>query len=63
MRFDLRVFDRFEDAESADLDEWLALSGEERLGIGESMRLECFPEGALPFERILSLREMGAREE
>jgi hypothetical protein len=63
MQRELRVFDSFEEAESADLDDWLALSGEQRLRIGESMRLECFPGGALPFVRVLAIREMDAQEE
>jgi hypothetical protein len=60
---DLRVFDRFEEAELADLEEWMALSGDERVRIGESMRAECFVDGALPLARVLSVRDPDADEE
>ncbi|MEK7866184.1 MAG: hypothetical protein AAB434_05830 [Planctomycetota bacterium] len=53
----VRVFRDFASAETADLDEWMALSGEERLAIGESLRLEAF--GAVPprLERVLVVAE------
>jgi hypothetical protein len=59
----VRVFDRFEDAEAADLADWLALSGEERLQIGESMRRDVFPGGAAPMVRCVAVRELDADDE
>jgi hypothetical protein len=58
----VRVFERFEDAETADLADWLELSPEERLRIGESMRREVFPGGDAPMVRCLALRDLGADE-
>jgi hypothetical protein len=57
------VFDRFEEAEEADLADWLALSPEERLRIGESMRREVFPDGEAPMVRCLTVRDPGADDE
>jgi hypothetical protein len=59
----IRVFDRFEEAEEADLADWLALSPEERLRIGESMRREVFPDGEAPMVRCLTVRDPGADDE
>lgn len=58
----VRVFDSFESADEADLDEWLALSGEERLRIGEELRREAFVGGEHGLRRVLRFaeREEGA---
>ncbi|PRQ09636.1 hypothetical protein [Enhygromyxa salina] len=39
----LRIAESFEVAEKIDLDDWLALTGRERLEIGEQMRREAWP--------------------
>ncbi len=38
----VRLFSSLAEAEEADLREWLALSGDERLWIGEKMREDAF---------------------
>jgi hypothetical protein len=40
----LRIAETYEVAEEIDLDDWLALSGAERLEIGERMRQEMWPD-------------------
>jgi hypothetical protein len=40
----LRIAETYEVAEEIDLDDWLALSGSERLEIGERMRQEMWPD-------------------
>jgi hypothetical protein len=40
----LRIAETYEIAEEIDLDDWLALSGAERLEIGERMRQEMWPD-------------------
>jgi hypothetical protein len=49
----LRISESFEEAEEVDLDDWLALSGEQRLEIGERMREECWPNRERGFSRVL----------
>jgi hypothetical protein len=46
----------FEEAEAIDLADWLALSGDERLRIGEELRRTAFEHGDAPFERVVVLR-------
>jgi hypothetical protein len=53
----LRVFESFEAAEAADLDEWLALAPEERMRIGEAMRAEAFGEHEPGLQRVLRVVE------
>lgn len=53
----VRVFDCFAAADAADLAEWLELSGEARMRIGEEMRADVFPDGRLPFVRELVIRQ------
>ncbi|MBN2192606.1 MAG: hypothetical protein JW751_07290 [Polyangiaceae bacterium] len=53
----LRVYDTFEAAEEADLDEWLAVPQVERLRIGEALREEAFPHHEPGFQRVLRLVE------
>ena len=57
MDHSVRTFESFEEAESADIAEWLALSGTERLRIGEAMREECFPDYEPGLQRVLCLVE------
>lgn len=49
----VRVFESFAAADDADLDEWLELTPEERLRIGESLREEAFPEHEPGLQRVL----------
>lgn len=52
----VRIFDSFEAADRADLEEWLALDGSARLAIGEAMRQEVFGVGACRgFEAFFAL--------
>jgi hypothetical protein len=53
----LRVFESFQAAEEADLYEWLALSPEERLMIGEAMRLEGCESDESGLQRVLRVVE------
>jgi len=53
----IRVFQTFEEAESEDLREWLRLSGDERLAIGEQMRGEDFKTDERGFRRVLRVAE------
>jgi hypothetical protein len=59
----VRVFEHFEDAEAADLADWLALSGEDRLRIGEEMSREAFADGAATLVRCVSMRALAADDE
>ncbi|MBI3268130.1 MAG: hypothetical protein HYZ53_03845 [Planctomycetes bacterium] len=55
----VRVFDDFAAADAADLDDWLALSGEERMRIGEGMRMEAFGVVEPGLQRVLRVVELG----
>jgi hypothetical protein len=57
----LRVFSSFEQAEEADLDEWLALTPEERVMVGEAMREEAFPQHEPGLQRVLRVVERSQR--
>lgn len=57
MEKEIRAFRNFREAEEADLEEWLALSGEERLLIGESMRQEAYGGGEQGLRRVLRVVE------
>jgi len=57
----LKVFESFEAAEEADLEEWLALSGRERVIAGEALREEAFPNHEPGFQRVLQLVERTRR--
>ena len=58
----LRLYDSFEDASQADLEEWLALDGNERLAIGEQLREEAFDGGSSGLQRVLRFVEREERE-
>jgi hypothetical protein len=49
----LRIAETYEAAEEIDLDDWLALSGSERLEIGERMRWEMWPDRERVLQRLL----------
>jgi hypothetical protein len=53
----IRVAQSFEEAEAIDLDQWLELSGEQRMHIGEQMRQEVFGAHDQRLERILRVAE------
>jgi hypothetical protein len=53
----IRKFVTFDEAEQEGLREWMELSGTERLGIGEAMREECFPDHEPGLQRVLCLVE------
>ena len=53
----VRVASSFEDAEELDLDEWLLLSGDERLRIGEELRKETFGSDERGLQRVLQIAE------
>ncbi len=53
----LRVAQSFDEAEAIDLDQWLELSGEQRMHIGEHMRQEVFGVHDQRLERILRIAE------
>ena len=57
----VRRFDSFEAADAADLDEWLALTGDERLRIGEGMRMEAFGIVQPGLQRLLRVAEREGR--
>ncbi len=57
MERSIRTFASFGEAETADLQEWMALTGSERLRIGEAMREECFPDHEPGLQRVLCLVE------
>lgn len=57
----IRKYESFESADDADLDEWLALSGDERLRIGEEMRQEAFGIVQPGLQRALRVAEREAR--
>ncbi|MCA9685557.1 MAG: hypothetical protein KC457_25490 [Myxococcales bacterium] len=57
----LRVAENFEVAETIDLDDWLALSGRERLEIGERMRREAWPNSERGLRRLLRVVEPARR--
>jgi hypothetical protein len=53
----LRIAETYEVAEEIDLDDWLALSGSERLEIGERMRQEMWPDRERGLQRLLRVVE------
>ena len=53
----LRVAQSFQEAEEIDLEQWLELSGEQRMRIGEQMRQEVFGTHEQRLERILRVAE------
>lgn len=57
----LRIAESFEVAEKIDLDEWLALTGRERLEIGEQMRREAWPNREPGLRRLLRVVEPARR--
>jgi hypothetical protein len=57
----LQVFDSFEEAEQADLEQWLALSGRERVIAGEALREEAFPNHEPGLQRVLQVVERTRR--
>lgn len=57
----IQVFDSFEQADAADLEQWLALPGRERVMAGEALREEAFPEHEPGLQRVLCLVERSRR--
>lgn len=57
----LQVFESFEEAEEADLEQWLALSGRERVMAGEALREEAFPNHEPGLQRVLQVVERTRR--
>lgn len=55
----VRVFTSFAAADDADLEEWLELTPEERVRIGEDLREEAFPKHEPGLQRVLRLVERG----
>ena len=53
----LRIAETYEVAEEIDLRDWLALSGRERLEIGERMRREAWPDHEPGLQRLLRVVE------
>jgi hypothetical protein len=53
----VRVFRSHEDADDADLSEWLALTGDERLRIGEELRREASGADEPGLRRVLRVAE------
>ena len=53
----VRVARSFAEAEELDLDEWLLLSGDERLRIGEELRKEAFGSDERGLQRVLQVAE------
>jgi hypothetical protein len=53
----IRVFQDCASADRADLEEWLALSGDERLRIGEELRQEAYPTDEPGLRRVLRVVE------
>lgn len=53
----IRVYRSFEEAEQANLEEWLAIPNQERLQIGESFREQEFPDYETGLERVLRVAE------
>ena len=57
----LQVFESFEEAEEADLEQWLALSGRERVMAGEALRETAFPNAEPGFQKVLEVVERPRR--
>ena len=57
----LQVFESFEEAEEADLEQWLALSGRERVMAGEALREQAFPNNEPGLQRVLQVVERTGR--
>jgi hypothetical protein len=55
------MFDTFEDAEAADLEQWLAVPARERMMLGEALREEAFPDHEPGLQRILQVVERSER--
>jgi hypothetical protein len=48
----------FEEADAIDLADWLALSADERLRIGEELRRTAFEHGDAKIERVVTFRSL-----
>jgi hypothetical protein len=57
----VRLCRSFAEASEVDLDQWLDLSGDERLRIGEAMRQEAFGSDESGLPRILRVAERQER--
>ncbi len=55
----VRVFPDFQAAEEADLADWLAIPGNERMRIGEGMRMEVFGVVEPGLQRVLQVADVG----
>ena len=53
----VRVAATFEEADEIDLEEWLEMSGDERLRIGEELRVEAFGCHERGLQRVLQVIE------
>ena len=53
----VRVFSSFAEADEADLREWAALSGDERVRIGEEMSVEAYGSDEPRLRRVLRVVE------
>jgi hypothetical protein len=53
----VRLAHSFSEAEDMDLGEWLALSGDERLRIGEELRKEAFGTDERGLQRLFQIAE------
>jgi len=52
----------FEEADAIDFADWLTLSGDERLRIGEELRMSAFEHGNEKMERVIAFRPMADTE-
>ena len=57
MKRELRIAESFEEADDVDLDDWLSLTGEQRLEIGERMREEHWPNRERRLPRVLRVAQ------
>jgi hypothetical protein len=57
----VQVFDTFEEAEAADLEQWLAVPGRERMMMGEALREEAFSNHEPGLQRVLQVVERTQR--
>jgi hypothetical protein len=57
----IQVFDSFEEAEAADLEQWLAIPARERMMLGEALREEAFPDHEPGLQRVLQVVERTRR--
>jgi hypothetical protein len=61
MERELLICGSYDEAEEVDLDDWLSLSGEQRLEIGERMREECWPNRERGLSRVLRVAQPSRR--